>query len=49
VAALDRVVHHRVLDADHFSATSFSPNGIDWGHYSEPPVQDLLNGSGKLR
>jgi hypothetical protein len=25
VAALDRVVHHRVCGADHFSATSFSP------------------------
>jgi ABC-type transport system substrate-binding protein len=43
VAALDRVVHHRVRGADHFSATSFSPNGINWGHYSEPRVQDLLN------
>ena len=27
MAALDRVVHHRVRDADHFSATGFSPNG----------------------
>jgi ABC-type transport system substrate-binding protein len=43
VAALDRVAHHRVRGADHFSATSFSPNGINWGHYSEPRVQDLLN------
>jgi len=43
VAALGRVVHHRERGADHFSATSFSPNGINWGHYSEPRVQDLLN------
>src|SRR5215831_625201 len=27
----------------YFSATSFPPNGINWGHYSEPRVQDLLN------
>jgi len=27
----------------YFSATSFSPNGINWGHYSQPQVQDLLN------
>jgi peptide/nickel transport system substrate-binding protein len=27
----------------YFSATSFSPNGINWGHYSEPRVQELLN------
>jgi peptide/nickel transport system substrate-binding protein len=27
----------------YFSTTSFSPNGINWGHYSEPRVQDLLN------
>src|SRR5438874_2702279 len=26
----------------YFSATSFSPNGINWGHYSQPQVQDLL-------
>jgi hypothetical protein len=37
------VVHHRVRGADHFSATSFSPNGINWGHYSELRVRDLLN------
>ncbi|HEX2681176.1 MAG TPA: ABC transporter substrate-binding protein, partial [Candidatus Dormibacteraeota bacterium] len=27
----------------YFSRTSFSPNGINWGHYSEPQVQDLLD------
>jgi peptide/nickel transport system substrate-binding protein len=27
----------------YFSATSFSPNGINWGHYSEPKVQELLD------
>jgi peptide/nickel transport system substrate-binding protein len=27
----------------YFSATSFSPNGINWGHYSEPRVQGLLD------
>jgi peptide/nickel transport system substrate-binding protein len=37
------VVHHRVRGADHFSATSFSPNDINWGHYSELRVRDLLN------
>ena len=26
----------------YFSKTSFSPNGINWGHYTEPHVQDLL-------
>jgi len=43
VAALDRAVHHRARGADHFSATSFSPNDINWGHYSEPRVQDRLS------
>ena len=27
----------------YFSETSFSPNGINWGHFSDPRVQDLLN------
>jgi uncharacterized protein involved in type VI secretion and phage assembly len=36
-------VHHRVRGADHFSTTSSSQNGTNWGHYSEPRVQDLLN------
>jgi peptide/nickel transport system substrate-binding protein len=26
----------------YFSKTSFSPNGINWGHFTEPQVQDLL-------
>jgi peptide/nickel transport system substrate-binding protein len=26
----------------YFSKTSFSPNGINWGHYSDPRVEDLL-------
>jgi peptide/nickel transport system substrate-binding protein len=26
----------------YFSRTSFSPNGINWGHYSDPRVEDLL-------
>jgi ABC-type transport system substrate-binding protein len=26
----------------YFSSTSFSPNGINWGHYSDPRVEDLL-------
>jgi peptide/nickel transport system substrate-binding protein len=29
----------------YFSATSFSPNGINWGHFSDPRVQDLLTRS----
>jgi len=27
----------------YYSKTSFSPNGINWGHYSDPQVQDLLD------
>jgi ABC-type transport system substrate-binding protein len=27
----------------YFSKTSFSPSGINWGHYTEPQVQDLLD------
>ena len=26
----------------YFSKTSFSPNGINWGHYADPRVDDLL-------
>ena len=26
----------------YFSTTSFSPNGINWGHYADPRVDDLL-------
>jgi peptide/nickel transport system substrate-binding protein len=26
----------------YFSKNSFSPNGINWGHYSDPRVEDLL-------
>ena len=26
----------------YFSKTSFSPNGINWGHYADPRVDGLL-------